>query len=267
MEKAADWRLFYFLEGMVLSLRDRISAALLHLAGSTLILGLVATLLLMFWYPYPLAELSGGLRMLTLLVCVDVALGPLLTLFIFNRKKHYVELRRDIAMVLGLQVAALAYGLWMAFQARPIYIVFEYYQFRIVHASDIDSSTRLSVKNLPWRGPEPLSLKAVPADQREHMLFAELSGVPLAAQPSLWQPYELAANDVKIRARPLNEVAVSHPEIWHTIRDSEQNIEGVASSMVGCLPVIGRNNQFATALVSLVDGRLLRIVPVDYLVQ
>lgn len=246
-----------------MNLRDRIHAALLHLAGSGLILAVAAALVLILWYPFPLAELSGGLRMLMLLVCVDVVLGPLLTFSVFNRKKERCELRRDIAVVICLQAAALAYGLWVTFQARPVYIVFEYNQFRIVYANDIESPS-LS-QRLPRRGPELLALKSVPVDQRERMLFAELSGVPLAAQPSLWQPYEVAANDVKSRARPLIEVAQAYPAIWMAISGGGENVTGYAPSEIGCLPVIGRNYKFATALVSLVDGRLLRILPGNYL--
>lgn len=247
---------------MAQHLFDRIRAALLHGAISGFVLLGAAALVLLLWYPHPLAELSGGTRLMGLLMCVDFALGPLLTLLIFDRRKRRAELKRDVVVVICLQVAALGYGLYVAFQARPLYIVFEYDQFRIIHARDLNSSSQL--EGLPWQGPKLLALKTVPADHRERMLFAELSGTPLAAQPSLWQPYELAAIDVKARAKPLHDVAKSYPAVWGAIGGSDQEVAGISPSDIGCLPVIGKNLQYGMALVSLLDGRLLRIVLVDY---
>jgi len=47
-----------------------------------------------------------------IVVTVDVILGPLITLAVFNGVKPWTELRRDLAMVGVLQLAALGYGLW-----------------------------------------------------------------------------------------------------------------------------------------------------------
>ena len=43
-----------------------------------------------------------------ILVAVDVMMGPLITLFIFNRAKPLRELRLDLVVVGALQLAALA---------------------------------------------------------------------------------------------------------------------------------------------------------------
>ena len=92
-----------------------------------------------WWYPYPYRELSGGRELFALVVAVDVVLGPLITLVIFNPAKTRCHLVMDFTVIGLLQVAALAYGLWTVFVARPVHLVFEYHRMAVVHAIDVDS--------------------------------------------------------------------------------------------------------------------------------
>ena len=101
--------------------KERLSAAGIHLAVSLLIALLAATLVFAVWNPYPYSEVSGGRELFALLVVVDVILGPLLTLAIFSIcAKPAKELRRDIAVAVLIQLAALGYGMWTVFAARPV---------------------------------------------------------------------------------------------------------------------------------------------------
>jgi len=51
-----------------------------------------------------------------------VCLGPLLTLAVFDPKKK--ELKRDLSIILLIQLSALFYGIYTVSVARPAYIVF-----------------------------------------------------------------------------------------------------------------------------------------------
>jgi hypothetical protein len=106
-------------------LNGRFSAATIHLGLSLLVAALAALLVFLVWYPYPYREISGGRDLFLLLVAVDVIMGPLLTLTIFNLKKPKGELRRDLAVIGLLQLAALGYGLCTMAVARPVHLVFE----------------------------------------------------------------------------------------------------------------------------------------------
>ena len=117
--------------------QDRLKASSIHLGISLAIALLAALLVFGLWYPYPYREISGGRELFLILVAVDVILGPLMTLTIFNRSKPWPELRRDLAIVVLLQLAALSYGLWSVFVARPVHLVFEYDRFRVVHAVEV----------------------------------------------------------------------------------------------------------------------------------
>ena len=121
-----------------MQLKPRFQAAGIHLCISLVIAALAATLVFALWYPYPYRDLSGGRELFTMLVSIDVILGPLLTLAVFNLKKPRAQLVRDLAIIGLVQLLALGYGLWTVYQARPVHMVFEMDRFRVTHAADID---------------------------------------------------------------------------------------------------------------------------------
>ena len=107
---------------MTLQSLTRWKAFGLHLAISAFIAATVIALVVMLWYPRPYFVAMGGETLLRLLIGVDVVVGPLITLIIFDTKKP--RLKYDLATIAVLQVAALAYGSYVMFQARPVYTVF-----------------------------------------------------------------------------------------------------------------------------------------------
>ena len=164
-----------------------------------------------WWYPYPYRELSGGRELFALVVAVDVVLGPLITLVIFNPAKTRRHLVMDFTVIGLLQVAALAYGLWTVFVARPVHLVFEYHRMAVVHAIDVDSDLLAkappSLQTLPVTGPTVIALRPFknPAEQFD-ATTAALKGFPLAARSDLWQAYEPARADVLKEAKPVAEL-------------------------------------------------------------
>ena len=94
---------------------ERLRASGIHLGISLAISVMAAALVFGLWYPY--REISGGRDLLMLLVAVDVVMGPLITLAIFNRAKPRRELFLHLTVVGLLQLAALGYGLWTVFAA------------------------------------------------------------------------------------------------------------------------------------------------------
>ena len=81
----------------------------------------------------------GGEILLRLLIGVDVVVGPVITLLIFDPKKQ--SLKYDLAVIAVLQVAALAYGSYVMFEARPVYNVFVDDRFYTVPANSIDADS------------------------------------------------------------------------------------------------------------------------------
>ena len=144
--------------------KDRFRAAGIHFAASLAIAAAAGLLVFGIWFPYPYREISGGRELFTLVVSVDVILGPLITFAIFNRQKPWTELRRDLAIVVAIQLAGLVYGLWTVSMARPVHLVFEIDRFRVIHAVDVPPDmvqmAPADVDPLPLAGPTLLSTRS-----------------------------------------------------------------------------------------------------------
>ena len=82
-----------------------------HLLISLSVAGLAALLVFKVWYPYPYAELTGGLSLYKLVVAVDIVCGPLLTLILSSPKKTGRARAVDFSLTGAIQLAALVYGL------------------------------------------------------------------------------------------------------------------------------------------------------------
>src|SRR4051812_9236072 len=92
--------------------KERLKASGIHLGVSLCVALCAALLVFAAWYPYPYREISGGRELFMIVTGVDVVLGPLITLTIFNPAKSRRELTLDLSVVAGIQIAALCYGLW-----------------------------------------------------------------------------------------------------------------------------------------------------------
>ena len=199
-----------------MQLKPRFQAAGIHLCISLVIAALAATLVFALWYPYPYRDLSGGRELFTMLVSIDVILGPLLTLAVFNLKKPRAELVRDLAIIGLMQLLALGYGLWTVYQARPVHMVFEMDRFRVTHAADIDpellAKAPPSLQALPNTGPTTLAVRPLLNSEKLSVTLAALSGAQMAFRPDLWQPYDAdAAQRAWQAAKPATDLLKKYP--------------------------------------------------------
>lgn len=246
--------------------KDRLRASAIHLLISLCIAAMAAVLVFLAWYPYPYRDISGGRDLFIILVSVDVVIGPLITLTVFNRGKPAAELRRDLAVVALLQLVALGYGLWTMFVARPVHLVFEYDRFRVVHAIDVPlelmDRAPASVQALPLSGPTLLALRPF-RDQREESeaTLAALQGLSLAARPDLWQPYDEARQRVLQRARPVTELKQRSAGKAPTI-DPVIARAGRAPERMVYLPMVGRQSAW-TVLLDAATADVLDFIALD----
>lgn len=245
---------------------DRFKASGIHLALSVCIAVLAGLVVFLVWYPYPYREISGGRELFVLVVAVDVILGPLITLAIFNRSKPWASLRRDLAVVALLQVGALAYGLWTVSVARPVHLVFEKDRFRAVHAIEVDpallSKVGVGFEAMPWTGPSLLSLRDF-KDTKEKIdvMVAELAGNPVGARPDFWQPYDLAKSEVLLKAQTVAALKARFPSQKVAIDRVLQEAGRIAENTV-YLPMVGRN-QFWTAFLDPITAQVVAYMPLD----
>ena len=243
----------------------RLKAAGIHLGISLGVAALAALLVFYVWYPYPYREISGGRELFLLVVAVDVVLGPLLTLAVFNPTKSRRVLALDLAVIGLLQTAALVYGLWTVMAARPVHLVFEVSRFTVVHAVDIPpewlAKAPPELQQLPLLGPTSLSIREFKnnAEQTDATMTA-MAGLAVGAQASLWQSYEKGSNQVLAIARPLAELKTRFPA---SVDDIDKALRSVAKGMVvGYVPLIGRDKAW-TVFVNLKTAEVLAFAPLD----
>ncbi|MEO7209033.1 MAG: hypothetical protein ABI356_04475, partial [Steroidobacteraceae bacterium] len=121
----------------------------------TLILGS----LYLGWYRWPGWYLTDVTRVILIMVCVDVVLGPTLTLIIANQNKSRHVLARDIGIIVAVQLCALIYGSASLWNGRPLYYAFSVNILQLVQAYDIDpSEAKLGREQNPTLAPHWYSL-------------------------------------------------------------------------------------------------------------
>jgi len=247
--------------------KKRFSASGLHLIVSVCMAALAAWLVFGLWYPYPYREISGGRQLFLLVIFVDVVIGPMITLIIFNSDKPRRELFIDVTVVGALQLAALAYGLWAVFIARPVHLVFEYSRFTVVHAVDIEpkllEKAPIALQSLPLRGPTSITLRPFrdAGEQLDATVAALQGGAPLAARSDLWQSYEAGATSVLKASKPVAELKTRFPD--HVIAiQAVATAAGRDSDKLRYLPMVGRDKAW-TALIDGSSAQPIGFLPLD----
>jgi hypothetical protein len=89
------------------------------------------------WYRWPGWYLSGVLHIVGIVLLVDLALGPTLTLIVANPLKRRSILARDVAIIVAVQLVALVYGAITLWMGRPLYYTFSVDRLEVVQASDL----------------------------------------------------------------------------------------------------------------------------------
>jgi hypothetical protein len=244
---------------------SRFSAAGIHLLISLGVAAAAAGLVFLVWYPFPYREISGGRELF--FIVMAVVMGPLLTLTVFNRNKPPGELRRDLAIIGMLQMAALVYGLWTVSVARPVHLVFEMDRFRVVHAIEVPEAeldqAPPELQRLPWTGPTPLSMRPFRNDREKvDFTLVALGGLPLGARPALWQDYARAGPQIRAAARPVSELRTRFPAQAGLVDEALKSVPGASAMALGYLPMAGRD-KYWTALLDLNTTGVIAFVPID----
>jgi hypothetical protein len=246
---------------------SRIKAFSIHLAISAVIAASVIALMLLLWYAPPFFSALGGKHVLLILLGVDVTLGPLFTLIIFNPLKSRKALTFDLSVIAILQTAALIYGMNVVFQARPVFVVFSRDSFDLVTANmlakeDIDKAKNPSYRSLPLTGPLYVYTE-MPADnkERKEVVFGAFSGKDLPQFPQYYMPYEEHMAVAGRAAKSVAELEELNPERRADI-ENLIHASGRAEADLGYLPLRARYRDQAV-LVGKNDGKILALLEVN----
>ncbi len=242
---------------------SRWKAAFIHFILSLIMGALVFCVVYFIWYPTPLFKGFGGRNLLTLIISVDVVLGPLLTLIVFKTGKK--SLKFDLTVIALLQLAALVYGLHTTAVARPAFLAFAKDRIVAVPANALEAEDlKIAASNpsakISWLGPK-LVAAIIPTDSklREKVMETSFGGKDIQAYPQYYEPYEKHVLEVIKQSKPISELE---------IRSSAQaaKIESIANKYklqkfdLGYLPFELRKNRYYTAIINRRDGAYLATI-------
>lgn len=241
---------------------SRWRASAIHLGISAVIGLAVLALLLLVWFPGVYFEIMGASHLILVMLGVDIVLGPLITLIIFNPKKK--SLPFDLAVIALLQVSALAYGMYTMALARPVFVLFAVDRFDVSSAAEIEPAQleqgRLpQFRTLSWTGPVVAAAKP-PEDREERtqLLFSAIAGIDIKNLPKYFVPYgELQAQALQ-RSHPLDKLrqrsADNGPAINAFLAD-----HGRAEDTVHWLPMAGKRGD-AAVMMDAGSGEVLGMI-------
>lgn len=242
----------------------RWKASGIHLAISATIALIAVTLMLSLWFAPPFFSAAGGRQVLLIMLGVDVTLGPLITLVIFNLKKSRRALTFDFSIIAVLQFSALIYGMSVMFHARPVFVVFIKDSFDMVVANelrdeDIHNAALAEYRTLPLTGPQYV-FSQMPGDpkERNEIVFAAFSGKDLPLFPKYYQPYAAHAQEAGLAAQPIAELKRLNPARLDEI-DTAIRKGGWQESQLGFLPLRSKFEDMAV-IINKQDGKILTML-------
>jgi hypothetical protein len=197
-------------------MRHRLRAGLIHLCLSAFIAGSVFLPIYFFWFPDVLYESAGGRDLFLLIVSVDVTLGPLITTIVYVPGKR--GLKFDLVVIGTLQLAALAYGVYTLFEARPVYLIFVKDRFELVRANEYPAGQLENAPNgygsLSFTGPRLIAAKIPPnltANQQFDLIMSGIAGVDIHLMPRYYVPYDEVRTLAREKAEPLQKLRERNP--------------------------------------------------------
>ena len=250
------------------SWRYRTWAAGYHLLGSAGVAVLAACLVFVLWYPAPYTAMAGGAGLFLLITGVDIVMGPLITFAIFDRRrKPWTELRRDLIVVVLLQLAALCYGLYVMHTVRPVVLALEGSRFRVVTAQDVlfDELPKAqpAFQQLSHTGPVTIStaLPATAEEQFDSMTHA-LAGQDIGTRPKFWRAWDDDARArAKTVAKPIESLRKHYPK-RATELEAAVKRSGLPEAQLRYVPVLARFGDWV-AFIDANSGDIVGFAPFD----
>lgn len=170
-------------------IRVKIKAFFIH-GLITLFIGMAAGFLVYrVWYPGELSEMLRATGLYVILLGVELSLGPVMSLVIYNPKKPLKELVRDYSIVGVVQLGALLYGLYVVSVSRPVFLVFVKDQIKVVSAAELDKQDLVGdYRSLPWFGAKGICTES-PTDltEKSELLFSAIDGKDIELQPKYYR--------------------------------------------------------------------------------
>jgi hypothetical protein len=244
----------------------RFRALCLHLLTSAAVLGLIVGSLYAGWYHWPGWYLADATQVAAVMLCVDVGLGPLLTFVVASPAKPRSTLKRDIALIVLIQLLALGYGTVLLWKGRPLYYAFSVNCLSLVQAYDIEpGDAELGRERNPNLAPHWYSLPRwiwapLPDDPAlsEKIIGAAVSGgSDVTAMPLYYRTFETGLPELRSQLLKVDDIKFFSPAQKQVLKSRMQAAGFAADQAIG-LAFTGR----AAPLLAVFDPSSLKLVAI-----
>lgn len=244
--------------------REKLVAFGVHFVVTALLAAIAAALIFLVWFPDPFQTMIGGTELFLLVVGCDLALGPLMSLVIYNSRKSRRQLVIDYTVVGIVQLAALGYGVHVVAASRPVHVAFNFDRLEVVSALEVKPEELVAAKDpwrtLSWTGPRYAAVSVPDADHND-ALFQSAAGNEEHHRPKFFVPYDSARARILAKAKPIEELEKRLPDSKGPI-DAGVAATGMPAAKLRWVPVHYARG-FWTALLDAETARPVGYVDFD----
>jgi hypothetical protein len=244
------------------SMKFRLKAFGTHLLASLAAMTLIVGTLYLGWYRWPGWYLADALQVVFVMASVDLVVGPLLTLVIANPGKGRRELTRDVAMIVGVQLIALAYGSWSLWDGRPLYYAFSESVLQQVQAYDLETGAPDATQQAPlaphWYSTPRWIWAPLPSDPAERdkiVTGAVTGGDDVISMPRYFKPWDAGLPALRAQLKKVKDVAYFAPA-EKKLLEQRMRAAGYDPDQPNVMPFTGRG----PSLLAVFDPATLKIV-------
>ena len=159
------------------------------------------------WYPFQLTTAVGVTHIFLMLLAIDVIIGPVLGLLVYQEGKK--SLKFDLTVIILLQLSALFYGIYSIEQGRPVWLVYNVDRFELVRKNEIVdqniNQAKPQFQQASWLKPQFVATEfAKNTQQGNDDMFAEvLGGISIAQRPERYVELNKAKKQMQQREQKL----------------------------------------------------------------
>jgi len=248
-------------------MKFRLKALSLHLLASATVLTLILGTLYFGWYRWPGWYLADAAQVITVLIGVDLVIGPFMTFVIASKNKPRRELTRDIGIIVTVQLCALIYGGASLWNGRPLYYAFSENVLQLVQAYDIDThESQLGREQNAELAPHWYSLPRwiwapLPQDPEESrkIVTGAITGADdVISMPRYFKRWEQGLQALRGQLKKVDDVAYFSRGEKNKLKDRMQ-AAGFGADQMNTMPLTGRGKPLL-AVFDLGNPRIIGII-------
>jgi hypothetical protein len=182
--------------------KQKLKASFIHLGLSIILVALLIGSILFFWFPQLFIGVTEFKEVASIIISVDLVLGPLLTFVVFQPQKK--TLTFDLSVIISIQLIALTYGVYALYQIHPVYITFTIDRFTIVNARDAEpKKSKYKEYNISKFSSATLAYAKMPEEREKRndvTMTAAFGGKDLEQRVEYYKPYKTGINEILLKS-------------------------------------------------------------------